>query len=480
MLKKLEGKSGYVKYKQLEKAGIKCTALGITMSKDDMERFSDYCKREKILFTATINVDDKDKKTKVYNILCPESEKENILNIVKRMNDEKMVEAIDKKIEEIKSKGVLTKYDKFAIDKLMKEREKILRNYCELLNEKQAAKIFKEVFKEDYEKYKDKEVSFDRALDRYTGGILDRNQVTIICDAQDPSKYIKCFGYNDTFNGKTYVKTEYEVYNGDKVVYKTHDGRFEGRPAGYWENEKKAIKEFGGFSESVLKFYSVKEYEKWAQKVMEQNKDELDHLKYDGSADRNYDEICSKLEEDLNKNGALYKDGRAVDSKTEEPLKVNSDMTKEEKIIIAESLLIAEQINTYKALKDIETELAIANASVITSREGTQEHAEALAHYNEICKRYDEARAKEYDLIEMRKQINSIRGEHEVRKEFEREDSRRTERVDELETKEKTMASYRGKIVNLRQKAKPMSNDFVDRQFQKAQKMVEKKTAMNR
>jgi len=90
------------------------------------------------------------------------------------------------------------------------------------------------------------------------------------------------------------------------------------------------------------------------------------------------------------------------------------------------------------------------------------------------------ARAKEYDLIEMRKQINSIRGEHEVRKEFEREDSRRTERVDELETKEKTMASYRGKIVNLRQKAKPMSNDFVDRQFQKAQKMVEKKTAMNR
>jgi hypothetical protein len=311
-IEKIEGKTGYIKFKDMEKAGINCTAIGITMTSEEMKDFSARCKREGIKFTATIDRDDLNKNSKIYNVLCPVADLERMKRLVDRLNDDKLIAGIDKRIEEIESKGELSERDKIGIEALKKQREEIKRGYCEMLNDEQAAGICEKIVNGETTRG----VTFDEALDRYTGGELDKSQFAIVCDAKDPTKYIKLHGENDTFHDKTYIKTDYEVYNGSEMVYKTDDGRFEGRPKDYWSNEKAQMKEIGGFGDTVLKVYSMEEYERWAQNARTQNVVELTGFEYKGDEGRDYASFCDKLEAKLAEDGAIYKDGVVLDKET--------------------------------------------------------------------------------------------------------------------------------------------------------------------
>jgi hypothetical protein len=412
-IEKLEGKTGYIKFKDMEKAGINCTAIGITMTSEEMQDFSARCKREGIKFTATINRDDLDKDKKIYNILCPVADLQRMKSLVDRMNDDKLIAGIDKRIEEIESKGELSEQDKIDIEALKKQREGIKRDYCDMLNNEQAAGVCEKAVNGETKRG----VTFDGALDRYTGGELDKSQFAIVCDAVDPTKYVKLHGYNDTFNGKTYIKTDYEVYNGSKMVYQTNDGRFEGRPKDYWYKEKVHMKEVGGFGDTVFKFYSMAEYERWAQNARTQNAVELAGFGYNGEEGRDYASFCDKLEAKLAENGFVYKDGVLVDKVTGEPCPnfIVDSMDASTKARIAESFAICNQIDNYKLLNEIEADLAVANSMVITTDEGTAEHTEALANYDDVKVRYQKALDTEKGLKEERMSINGVQAEQETR-----------------------------------------------------------------
>lgn len=411
-IEKIEGRTGYIRFKEMEKAGINCTALGIRMTSDEMKDFSARCKREGIKFTATIDRDDIDKNKKMYNVLCPVVELEKMKKLIDRMNDDKIIEGNSKRIEEILSRGELSEQDKFDIEALKNRTEEIKRKYCNMLNDEQAMGICEKVVNGETLRG----VTFDEALDRYTGGELDKSQFAIVCDAQDPSKYIKLFGYNDTFHDKTYIKTDYEVYNGSSKIYQTNDGRFEGRPKYYWFNEKEEMKKIGGFGDVVFKFYSVDEYERWAQNARTQNVVELSEFEYSGIEGRNYDVFCEKLKEKLSENGFDYKDGILINKNTGEPF-VNfivKNMSDKEKSGIAESFVIAKQIENYSKLNEIEADLAVANSTVITTEKGSEENKEALVNYERVNESYQSALDIEKNLKEERMRINGVQAKQET------------------------------------------------------------------
>ena len=120
----------------------------------------------------------------------------------------------------------------------------------------------------------------DRALDRQTNNTTG-DKFFVVADAKDPSKYIICKSEKDTFDGKEYLRTQYELHSGDSIK-KYDDRRFEGRARSYWYEMKKLMMKSGGFSGSYLRFHSYESFVKWSENV----KDEMEK---DGSGSRQID-----------------------------------------------------------------------------------------------------------------------------------------------------------------------------------------------
>ena len=482
ILDKLQGKTGYVNYQDLKRSGMELEPIGIFMTKGEMKEFSALCKREGILFSGmTDSTEKNDSGAKAYEIICKKADLEKVGNIVDRMNDEKMIAGIENRIAELSSKGeAMTEQDKVDIAALQEQKEAIQRSYCDKLNVVMAQNVVDRAVTGEAQK----SLTLDEALNRLTGRSIDKDVVCIVADANDPSKYIKCHGYQAEYNDKPYIKTDYEVYRGADCVLKTHDGRFDGRPEGYWNNQKAAIQEAGEFSGTFFKFYSVVEYQKWAEATRTQNEQELAPMSQEGT--RDYGSIVKSLEEHLDQHNAALKDGVVVNKESGEPIALSEDMTEEEKSNVAEAIVIGKQINNYNELSNIEVELAAAKANVIIYDEGTPERAEADATLVAVQSRHDSCTAQEQQLLSERKEINAVQAEQEVREdrsepaleehrtsergtgnrtnEAEHPDNRRSERVDDRDAKQMTMEEVKGQIEAQRAKDGAKGNDVKDRQ----------------
>ena len=450
-IKKLEGRAGYIRYKDLQKAGIECSTLGIHMTSEEMKAFSARCKRENILFTAVIDKNDLSHDRKIYNILCPVNELEKIKSVIDLLNVEKFIDGVDKRISDIEGKGELTEQDKTDIDCLKKQRDDAIREYNDKLNEEQAACFCEKAV---YGKTM-RGVSFDDAVDRFTGSSLDKDQNYIICDASDPTKYIKCHSYNDVFRDKQYIKTDYDVYSGSKMIYQTNDGRFEGRPEHYWFSIRAKMKSIGGIGDTVYKFHSMPEYERWAEHFKTQNEAELSGFEYKGTEGRDYSALSERLLKQLNEDGAKYANGVVLDSTTNNAFTLTESMSMETKARIAEAEVIGKQINNYESLMSLETELAIANSTVITTKDGTPEHEAAIAEYNSVNAQYKAALDTEKSLYSERISINGVQAEQECKDSERANDTDISLEQDRPDKNNRALSEYKEEISELR------SNDSV-------------------
>lgn len=411
ILDRLQGKTGFVSYQDLKRSGEELSPIGIFMTKTEMKDFSALCKREGVQFSGMTDHTDKNSEgVKTYEIICKKKDLEKVLGIVDRLNDEKMIVGIDNRIAELQAKGdTMTEQDKVDIAALQEQKSAIQRSYCERLNAEMSNSVIERaVTGESHET-----LTLDEALNRLTGRQIDKDVVCIVADANDPSKYIKCHGYQDTYNDKPYIKTEYEVYRGTEQVLKTHDGRFDGRPKHYWNEQKAAIQQAGDFSGTFFKFYSVVEYQKWAEATRNQNTQELSSMVKEG--ERDYSGIIKELEEQLDKNGAKMQDGIVVDKETGEPLALVEGMSEEQRAIVAESMVIGKQINNYTELTNLDMELTVAEADVLTADNDTEEKRLAEEKMSEVKERHDTALETEQKLITERKEINAVQAEQEVR-----------------------------------------------------------------
>ena len=415
ILEDIKGKKGFYNFKKLKKSGVPLEFTGIQMSKKELKEFTAVMEREGILFSALTRKNDNalaENEKRIYEVVCKAEDLERFPSIVKRMNQEKMIANIDSRIEQILSKGEenIGDQDKVDLESLRQQKEVVQRSYCEELNTEQAANITeKAVYGESK-----RGLTFDQALDRNTGRSLDKDSFCIVADAKDPLKYIRCHGYNDEYNGKAYIKTDYEVFRGSKKVYQTHDGRFDDRPQNYWPEEKKNMKKIGEFGDTLFKFYDYTEYQKWAEEVKDQNDRELTTLEYEG-VQKDYKTIIKALEKQLDENGAYIQDGAVFNKETMKAITLSDDMTPEMKALNSETVIIGKQISNYMELEKIDAELTVAQMELATAGENTPAKTEAQVNFDRIKDKYDKAISIEKDLIEQRKNINAVQAD-QIRK----------------------------------------------------------------
>lgn len=439
-VEKIEGKTGFVNHKDLEKAGVPLTAVGVTLDERGMKELSDRCKREGIVITGIEDIRERELKgNKSFILECKQSDLTKLAKLIDLMNDEKKIDKLNEEISKlearndelkqeaasIREKGdELSQEDKSRLIEIGNEIEEnnlvtgellnqitdVRYEHSQELNQEQAQGVCeKAVNGQTY-----RGVTFDEAVNRWTGGSIDKDTTCYVVDAKDPDKYIVCNARNDTFRGNDYIKTTYEVYNGSQQLYATNDKRFDGRPKDYWTREKAAMKDAGGFGDLVIKFYSIKELEAYRENYKTQNTSELDKLEV-GKEDRDYETIIKTLEAKIDECGGAYKDGIVINKETGKALILTEDMSYTEKANIAEASVIGKQIANYKEIAQLESDVAIARTNVITTNEGTPEHAAAQDEFSKVESKYKAALETEASLIDERKSVNAVQAEQEVK-----------------------------------------------------------------
>lgn len=481
-VEKIEGKTGYINHKYLEKAGVPLTAVGITLDDNGFKELAERCKREGIVITGIEDIRERELNgNKSIIVECKKSDLTRLAKLIDLMNDEKKIHKVQEEIEktqvknqELKKELIELKDSKevtpdkitrmeeieneieensLVIEELDNQIKDIRVGHSEELNKEQAQGIIDKAIKGAGQ-----EVSFDKALDRWTGGSIDKDTTCYVVDAKSPNQYIACTAQNDIFRDQNYIKTTYEVYNGDKKVYVTHDGRFVGRPKDYWNQEKKKMKDIGKIGDLVLKFHTLKELETYQENYKKQNLTELGPLDV-GKENRDYAQIIKTLEGKL---------------QNESPITISDDMDMREKVNVAERLVIEKQIENYKQLSQLESEVIIAKANVISANEGTKEYAMALDTFHEIESRYNVSLNTEKELIEERKSINAVQAEQGVKlQQVEERDNRREERVNELKEKKHSMIEYKESIAGRKVDEGAKGNDVKDRNIPQGKNVIE-------
>lgn len=491
-IKKMDGKTGYVNHKLLAKTGEPIIPTEIRLTKEEAKIFNEVCKREGILFSAVTNLQlKKDGEKGNIVIECRKSDLEKLRIATDRFNEEIRIRQTDKGIAGILSKGEenLTPQDRVDLKELIRQKEEIQRGYCDSLNRQMQNTVLDNVFDESQLKPMD----IGEALNRHTGRAIDKDQYSIIADASDPSKIIKCHGYEDKDpgNGKPYIKTEYEVYHGNQCVMKTHDGRFEDRPKDYWVNEKGKLENAAEFSGTYYKFFNEADYQRWAEYVNEQNREELHEMEKSPES-KEYGKCREDAFAKLEENGAELKDGIVYDKESGKPLVEiiqNPKITPEQKALAAESITVGKQIQNYDTVESLRNHLDVVNANVILAKPGTKEYIAAEEAVKSTKEQLAAAYEKDSVLVEERKNINAVQCVQQTQTEQERAteyennehlDDRREERVDEHDPDKMTMEEAKGVIEEEKAKDGAKGMDVKDREVAEPTKIKAPKSKPDR
>lgn len=480
IIQEQKGKMGF-NHKNLEKASVPLTAVGITLNDKDFNELADRCKREGIVITGVEDIRERELSgNKSIIVECKQSDLQKIAGLVDLMNDEKKIDRINEEINTMKYKEAeLIGEDNLIIQELEKQIKEIRYGHSEELNAEQAQGVCEQAVSGKNERG----VTFDETLDRWTGGSIDKDTACYVVDAKDPNKYIVCNAKKDLFHNNEYIKTTYEVYDGSKQVYSGSDRRFEGRPKDYWAKEKAAMKETGGFRDLVFKFYSIHEVDAYRENYKMQNANKLDDLKV-GNVGRNYDAIIKNLETKIDKCGATFRDGVVIDKETGKAITLSEGMSDMERAKVAEASVIGKQITNYKKISQLEIDIAIARTNVLTTKEGTAEHKIVQAEFEQVESKYKSALEMEASLVDERKSVNAVQAEQEVTvlpqavknaQKAEKSDDRRDDRVDEIDENHRTMAEYKGEIAENKKKDGAKGNDVKDREATKKEAIPKSK-----
>lgn len=470
-IKRIDGKTGYINHKMLKKTGEPLTATEIYLTKEEIKEFNAIAKRQGLLFSAVSNAQLKADGEKAFLVIeCRTKDLELLKSVSNRFNDEMRMGAIDNRIAEILSRGEenLTAQDYVDLKHLTQQKEDIQRTYTETLNNQMQDTVLQNA----YDNSKLKPMDIGEALNRLTGRGIDKDQYSIIADAHDPSKVIKCHGYEDKDpeTGNAYIKTEYEVYHGDECVLKTHDGRFEGRTSDYWAKEKEKLEKAANFSGEYYKFFTPQEYRDWATYVNEQNRGELSEMEKSPET-KDYDKCRQDAYRKLEENGAQIKDGIVCDIQSGKPLSEyvkDQNLTPEQKVKAAESVIIGRQLSNYDDIEGLRNHLDYANSQLILAKPGSPEYIAAEKEKESAKEQLVAAYQKDVDLVEERKGINAVQSVQQTEQERQIEqtktDERREERVDEHDPKQMTMEEAKGEIEQEKAKDGAKGADVKDRQ----------------
>lgn len=423
----LDGESGLIAIKKLRAAEKAGEPLQIFTIKNITEKMEDglqrLCQKYGVVYAgARTEAPDG---TAEYTITCRQKDLERMRDITERLNKEALIDKAQDRINEIVAAAEaegrpLTEQEKTDIIALGKQKEALQRGVAEQFNEEHSD----QVIQAGATGRKIESANLSEALNRITGRSLDREVTSYVCDAKNPSNYIVCHGEQAEYAGKPYIKTTYEVYKDNKPVLTVDDGRFDGRPKGYWDTIKKQIEQAGGFAAGATfyKFMSQEEFSRWAEITSRENAAELQML-VPGVAKtpQEFDRAIKSLQEQLEQSGVKLENGILLHNVNGEdkPIPATDSpewqaLPREDKTRLAEATVISQQIDTMDKLKQATLDLDLAKF-ITTPEEATPEQT---AQITSLESTVAELREQEADLYAKRQEINAEQGRQGVSKEL--------------------------------------------------------------
>jgi len=402
-LNSLDYSAGFVNHAKLEKYGVPLVNLGIEngkLSTDEFMEFSKICKNEGVVFSGVMMSDESTKKP-YYILECRESDLEKMKVCLNKLNDNMILKKMDKKLAEYEKKGLnnLSQNERLERATLLAERTFIVNSNRNLFNDVQAQSVVMGAVSIEPEKRE----SFERALNRITNNYINKDEEFVVADMADPSKHIVCrasmVNYMDA-DGKPvehrgrneYIKTNYEVYNGNEHIMSVNDEWFPGKSVNDWNAVRDSMENQGGFSGGeVLMFRSASEYNKFLKSMS------VDHNFEHDNAVKDYSD-CSKfinnLESHLKDNG--YRADYVVNKRNDYPQKTNIvDVKNGERLVFdpkaptslqqldkAEIFVVAETLTVYKKMEWLSKEKNIAEAEMKAFGRDSQEGLDAKDRYD--------------------------------------------------------------------------------------------------
>lgn len=313
-------------------------------------------------------------------VLVKKSDLPRVQNLWERLKDEIRLDEINKKKREYEEKGEenLTDEERRDYEELKEEEQELIRDGFDEFNDRNNDIIVSSA--EGNPRWE--EMSFESAVARTT----DRGYATepcYICDRTNPDNYIEVSSKEEIYvddkgTMRPYVNTEYKVYNNGvqqnsdtfnhgKFTHHTNYGNENTSEKGKenWKALKEEMKEKGGFSDDVVLFANKERYQEYMRDVKETKANSIPEEKTilnaeDGIKYKDYKSVIDDLKSQLKEKGYSFNENKEVVSDKGEVLSVKSNMTKEQKLEVAEMINIGKQIENYEMLNNSQTKMAMA------------------------------------------------------------------------------------------------------------------------
>lgn len=263
---------------------------------------------------------------------------------------------------------------------------------------------------------------FNSAVNRDTSGSNQR--IVYICDTANPDHYIVAESKQATFEGKSYLKTEYTVYDGGKNVMVRDDSRSRGENYQSWVNTRKDLRNSLNFSNNVIVFNSKEDLTDYqsrcrgAKAIIEQEKGSAAVININEQADgkiayRDYDTIIGNLKDNLAKRGYSLEQGerepinietgKTASQVRDEYYGVNADICQN----AAVCEVLSDQIYFYSKLSSIEARMVELELGLMSYPETSAERKEAMSEMEQLKIDHDKWCGIENAIIEKRASLEN-------------------------------------------------------------------------
>lgn len=414
LLDKYSNMIGYVEYEKLKQAGVPLTAVNVHCTEAQLKRICDMAQRQGVLVSALEDASNELGGEKTYMLCLKKEDASRIADIVDTVRMAEKIDKIQEKIDEELAKGDGT------LESLPPERQEFVRclqkeiatirgDRAVLDNEN----IMRDAIDNAMGAPEAEKMDFDTCMNRLTGKHIDKDTTFYVVDAINPDNYIKVHAEDDVYQGSHYIKSEYEVFNGNEKVFECNDGRFDGRPQNYWQSLVGQMKEKGNFSDEAVKFYSVEDMERYRAGFKREQENEIIPVQ-EAVEKHDYEKACALLESKIKENGYEFdkKTGKAI--KDGVLLEANDCYNKElklevpEKVLRCEAYMSALQIVRYQQLAQLEAELSIAKADLFNTPAGSIEHAEMESKVNILSGKIDTIQRESANTTQCLQKVNAL------------------------------------------------------------------------
>lgn len=392
----LNKKNGNVRANMLYKSGEKLIPLKIPMSVKELREFEKYSQIYGLVYTSIANKSISEEIKILKKQIKSEEDKVTRDNIEKKINElEKQREKRIVIVRERDLELVKDVTDRINMDIKLKdieeEREKAEKNgeneLCEQMIDKETQlkqTVFekfnslsnKAVIAEAIGEEVEEKIDFNRAISSLTS-LKELDKITVLCERTKPDNYIEVTSIQDNYlDGREFINTEYKVFNNGiqqkcsefKHGKFTHYSDMEGKNssevgAKHWKNVKDEMKTKGDFSDDILIFDSKTAYEQYVEKIKKieaysANREDTISYEADNESYKDCMGIINRLQGQLSEHNMMLNSQMNIcNSKTKQILKLNANMTDDEKIQYAEGINIVKQIKNYTRINELQNNI---------------------------------------------------------------------------------------------------------------------------